>query len=729
MSTIQTPAGHLVDRLSRPQRLGVFGRRGVGKTTLLTMLYREAAGGRLDGLRLAAGNAATARYLVDRIGLLETGQPLPATLDQTELHFHLHGQGSRVELVVFDYQGEHVELGRDEPIRGFLRDCDAVWLCLDAALAADPAARWQAEQEVEQLAEDYLAVERAGEPHRPMALVVTRGDLLTDAGDVAAVRGLLEPLLGMTRHTLQMHCPWQGVFAVSSLGGRLSGAAPTLRPAGLDGPLHWLLHALQARDEARLERLWQIAGHDLPLLDRATRAFLRRHPEAATARGFRRRLTRARWRQRRRRLVAALGVLAGLVVTARASDTLGHRQLEGRLRAAGDDPAAQLAVWHTYQRWHPTRHWFLPGSLPRERQQIAALEQRRHDQQRDDQLARLRRLAADPDADPLASWAAFLRFRDDFPEHDLDSAGLALRDSLRQAADARRAEAAARLLRDLDRAEASWPLEKLAAEAARLATEQAGAPVEAELLRRRAGYLRRLDERAFAVARDYSAAQPLNFHTRREKYQTYLDRHPDGVHAAEARAAVERIPREWDRHDYLTLRDLWLRQPDDLEPLRGRGRAYLVAHPDGRYRRPVAELLRWCDRVAVANDYQVILKSASFSSRAAHLFSRGLSLSVEIEVAGVRYGPSAIVRRSYQPTWDYEFPRKVRWRRGDPVRIVVTDHYFWKRRVGDVTFDDPLALRRLTGTVELPAGTLRFSGDFTLPALPPADELPPPLSR
>ena len=41
------------ERLLRPQRIGIVGHRGVGKTTLLSMLYREASAGRLTGCRLA----------------------------------------------------------------------------------------------------------------------------------------------------------------------------------------------------------------------------------------------------------------------------------------------------------------------------------------------------------------------------------------------------------------------------------------------------------------------------------------------------------------------------------------------------------------------------------------------------------------------------------------------------------------------------------------------------
>src|SRR5258705_13986175 len=100
-----SPAGRLVERLCRPQRVGVFGHRGVGKTTLLTMMYREAVGGRLPELRLAAADARTANYLSDKILQLESGQALPATLAETDLRFHLYHGSVRLELLVKDYQG------------------------------------------------------------------------------------------------------------------------------------------------------------------------------------------------------------------------------------------------------------------------------------------------------------------------------------------------------------------------------------------------------------------------------------------------------------------------------------------------------------------------------------------------------------------------------------------------------------------------------------------------
>src|SRR5882757_9966830 len=101
MRRTPNPAVILAERLCRPQRIGVFGHRGVGKTTLLTMLYREAVGGRLPDLRLAAADARTADYLSDKVLQLEAGQPLPATLGETELRFHLyHHKGARLELVI-----------------------------------------------------------------------------------------------------------------------------------------------------------------------------------------------------------------------------------------------------------------------------------------------------------------------------------------------------------------------------------------------------------------------------------------------------------------------------------------------------------------------------------------------------------------------------------------------------------------------------------------------------
>src|SRR5262249_8032774 len=109
MPRTQSSVVEVAERLCRPQRIGVFGHRRVGQTTLLTLLYREAVGGRLSGLRLAAADARTAEYLSDKVLQLEAGQALPGTLAETDLRFHLYHKTARCQLVVKDYQGEHVE--------------------------------------------------------------------------------------------------------------------------------------------------------------------------------------------------------------------------------------------------------------------------------------------------------------------------------------------------------------------------------------------------------------------------------------------------------------------------------------------------------------------------------------------------------------------------------------------------------------------------------------------
>ncbi len=62
-------------RLTGPKRIGLFGHRNVGKTTLLAMFYRQASTGQVPGLRMAAANPAM-EYLAEKIGQIELGKPL-----------------------------------------------------------------------------------------------------------------------------------------------------------------------------------------------------------------------------------------------------------------------------------------------------------------------------------------------------------------------------------------------------------------------------------------------------------------------------------------------------------------------------------------------------------------------------------------------------------------------------------------------------------------------------
>jgi hypothetical protein len=715
MARSQGPAVAVAERLCRPQRVGVFGHRGVGKTTLLTLLYREAVGGRLADLRLAAADARTADYLSEKIVPLERGEALPATLAETDLRFHLYHKGARLDLLFKDYQGEHVELGRCEPIRDFLRDCDAVWFCLDAGGLADPATRLRRQQEVEQVVEDYLAAEAVAALHRPMALVLTKADLV--AAEAADIDAFAAQRLGMTRHALEAHAPRRGCFAVSSLGPRWPAA---LEPQGLDAPLVWLADALQAQDEARLEWLWS-AGVKLDVLKRCVAAFARRYPDAPATARHRGRLRALTSRRRRRRVAAGLLAAACLAMALGGYDIFGRRSAERFAADHGDDPAAVLAHWQTYQAQHPTRALFQPGATRAEEGRFRELAAEARRRECDARLADLRRRGADPDADPEAVWQQFLAFRADYPEADIDSDLQQLRDSVKARRDEQLAHKARQAFDELVSAEQrSSDLPVLLALSDRWLRNYPGQAPESDVRRRRDACLTRLDERDLEVARAYSAREPLNFQTRREHYQHYLDRHPDGAFRPEAEAALKAIDADWDRHDFRAVRDQYLAKPGDIAELVARCRTYLAVHPQGQFKDAAGDLLKWSERVTAPHEYKVTLRSGQFQNKVARLLSRGPDLSVELEVAGVRYGPSNIVVNRYDPDWNYEFTRPVRWKLGDKVIIRVTDHDWWNRVVVEIASDDSdvLGMRLLAGEANSGPNRLTFESDFALPALP-----------
>jgi hypothetical protein len=715
MARSQSPAVAVAERLCRPQRVGVFGHRGVGKTTLLTLLYREAVGGRLPDLRLAAADARTADYLSDKIIPLENGQTLPGTLAETDLRFHLYHKGTRLDLLFKDYQGEHVELGRTEPIRDFLRDCDAVWLCLDAGGLANPADRLRREQEVEQIVEDHLAAEAVASLHRPMALVLTKSDLLPpDALDVDAFAARK---LGMTRHAMEAHAPRRGCFAVSSLGPRWPTA---LEPHGLDAPLTWLALALQAQDEARLEWLWS-AGVKLDVLAGCVAAFGRRYPDSPGAGEHRQRLRALTRRRRLRRAVAGLAAVAAVMVALAGYDVLGRRGAERFAAEHGDEPGAVLANWQAFRDHHPTRSLFQPEATHDEEARLRELatESRRRDCE--SHLTELRRRAADPDADPEATWQDFVTFRTDYPEADVAADLHYLRDTVKARRDEQVAAKARQGYDELVSAEQrTSDLPVLLALADRWLRQFPGNPQEADVRHRRGAYLERLDDRDLEAARAYSAREPLNFHTRREQYQRYLDRHPDGRLRSEAEAALRTIDAEWDRHDFRAVRDHFLAKPGETDELVARCRAYLAVHPQGQFKDAATELLRWTERVTASNEYRVTLRGGHFEKSVARFFSRGPDLSVELEVAGVRYGPSNITVNQYDPTWNYQFNRPVRWKLGDKVIIRVTDHDWKDRVVVEIASNDgePLGMRLLSGEANSGANRVTFESDFALPVLP-----------
>src|SRR5689334_20211824 len=180
--THTTDLDDLEERLTGAKRIALFGHRNVGKTTLLAMFYRQASTGQVPGLRLAAGDATSAEYLAEKIGQIESGEPPAGTLAETELRLRLYHGAARFDLIVKDYQGEHVTLGSDEPIQQFFADCDAVLLCLDPEGPATPAERRRRQQEVEELLERYIARSDDATTGRPVALVLTKFDRVLARG-------------------------------------------------------------------------------------------------------------------------------------------------------------------------------------------------------------------------------------------------------------------------------------------------------------------------------------------------------------------------------------------------------------------------------------------------------------------------------------------------------------------------------------------------------------------
>jgi hypothetical protein len=222
---------------------------------------------------------------------------------------------------------------------------------------------------------------------------------------------LADQHFGMTRHALRVHCPQNGLFAVSSLGTLGADADGWVK--SLAEPLAWLTETLQPLDESRLERLWSLAGNRLALLDRCVACLAQRYPEAPATATFQRRLAELHRRRRRRWSLAGLASAACLVAGMWTYDAVGYQQA---LRVETDHPeapASVLANWHEYESWHPTRHW-TTLSAEHEAQRNDALAQQIHEQERDRRLHQLRLQAADPDADAGAVWqplraAAILR--------------------------------------------------------------------------------------------------------------------------------------------------------------------------------------------------------------------------------------------------------------------------------------------------------------------------------
>jgi hypothetical protein len=417
-------------------------------------------------------------------------------------------------------------------------------------------------------------------------------------------------------------------------------------------------------------------------------------------------------------LVAVTAVL-GLAVG--GYDALGYRQAVRFESEHADEPAAVLQSWQEFCAWHPTRNVIWPGAAQAEEEHLATLGEHVRKVRYAQDLAALRQQAGDPDADPEAAWQRYGEFRaahaEAAPGPEVASVRAALKARRDQEVERRAEQAYAQLVRAGNE---GVDLSVLLAQADQYLRDYHETEREPEVRKLRAAYLLRLDERDIDAARSYSATRPLNFQTRQERYQQYLDKHPLGTFAKEATDALKAIDTQWDRNDFRAVRDHFTARPGDVAELVARCRSYLAAHPQGRFTAAAAELLRWSERVTAPGEYRVILRSGDFEHSIARWLSRGPDLSVELEVAGIRYGPSTIVRNRYDPDWDYEFPRRIRWKLGDAVRIRVTDHDYWPRVVLDIQSDqsDPLAFRFLCGDTWAGANHLTFSSDFSMPVLP-----------
>ena len=720
----------LAERLCRPQRVGLFGHRGVGKTTLLTMLYREAVAGRLPGLRLAAGDAATANYLGDKLQQLESGSVLPATLAETELRFNLYHGDTRLELIVKDYQGEQVALGRQEPIRDFLRDCDAVLLCFDPAMLDSHRERITGEQEAEQVIEDYLALERGDCPHRPMALVLTKADLLpakpAGVSEELWLTDLIGDTFGMTLHALRQHAPTNSLFAVSSLGARNREMRQTeLHPWNLERPLPWLVDSLQAQDETRIDKLLETAAGNVAVLDQAVRCHAQRYPGSPRRAEFAQRLRQARVRRMRKRsLIAAMVVfLAGAGLW--AADTMRYHSAKSFARSS-DDLEAVRERWQDYAS-SPLSIGYRDSA----EENLRETETKLREQKREQALTSLHRLADDSGARTTAVLTSLRKFAEEFADTpNLNELRTGITRKVQTLREREAQEALDALIKNeyltagkKEGEAARKHLEGLVAQADRVMEEFGDTALAAKIHEKRTGYIRRIDEQDFDTALTYSRTSPLNFATRKERYGQYLSRHPQGGFAKEANAAIAEIENAWDKHDFRQVRDLYVKKPAEFDELTARCTRYLAVHDTGRYRDKARELIAWAGRVNQQRDYTVKVVKGDFSTKLGRWFTRGPDLSVTIEVNGIKHGPTNVLKNNYDPKWDYEFPRSVTWKPGDTVRIIVRDHDFWGRTIIDYESSDgdKLAMRMLSGKFEHDEHAIWFESDFRVPTVPEID--------
>lgn len=798
-------------RLTGPKRIGFFGYRNVGKTTLLAMLYRQASTGQIPGCRLASLDSTTAEYLSDKIAQIESGEPPAGTMAETDLRLRLYHGPARMDLTVKDYQGEHVALGSREPIRDFLADCDAILLCLDPESALRPADRRRRQQEIEILLEQCLEQSERTQMHRPVALVLTKFDRVLaghharqlgtsrrsrqleydDDGEYeeeadyvvdrrvparrpspglpalspGEIERLVESQYGMTAHALATHARRSAVFAVSSYGFGASddGRPPhQLNPIGLEGPLTWLADQLESSDRDQLEWLWDLAPDDLARLGRCLKSYDRRYPDSPHARQFRKKLGRLKRAKLGRRVVTTVG-LAGLAVGGLAAYDMGGYRMAVRFEQGNAAPAV-AQNWVETRSWHPTLGLFFPkaeedararsakwavaaaeqqvnlgtaspevkkelaelkNKAPELAPAIAKVEAAQDRRQHDELWKQIQADLAIPGENPAKLRDRLVEFMRQFPtsSHRDEATGqiVKLADQMAKSAserDRRRVEnlgIAARMPKA--------DLQDVLRQARLFMDQNPDTDLRQELEGLIADVSGKIDERDIETAREYSRKYPTNFSTRLERYQDYLKTHASGgKFVSEAMEAKTRIMQDWDTYAYRQAYDHLLDHPEDINEVTRLLRDYVRDHADGKYSKTAREFIAWWDKVHQPQTYKVTLRRGDFDdANTKYLSGGGPDLSVIIEVAGVRYGPSPIVKNNVKPIWDWTLPKPVVWKLGDPISIEITDHDWWDSPVDSYKSkpNDPLALKSLGGSIKCDNGSrLTLATDFRMPELP-----------
>ncbi len=771
MATDRAKLDALERRLTGPKRIALFGHRAVGKTTLLAMFYREASSGRIENIRLAATDSRTAEYLADKIERIDAGESPAGTLSETELALRLYRGPAKIDLIVRDYQGEHVGLGSEAEIFEFFKGCDAVLLCLDPEGSDSSAGKRRRQQEVEFLIEQYLGSSEDTTIGRPIALLVTKYDqVLAEGGpEPDRVEELVVEHYGMTRYAIESHAPRSGLFAVSSYGteGSSDGIPPSnLEPMGLEGPIRWLVDELEQTDRELLDWLFDLAPNDRPRLKRAFRAFARRYPHSPRLIEYRRRLRQLGRFQSIRGVGGALVSLLVLIGGLAAYDAIGYH-FAVEYEQGGYSPVEVHQNWQSFLQWHPTQWIFWPDESKdaRERYQSTLVQatlirneagSEPYDRRRDELVdlkvqAPEHREAINEAESELDRQEAESRWREihaealvpsTAPEERLEL----IRTFLREYPDSPQAESALKLatsiqtefeanqsLRDRELVDA-WKIDAklpdpdyqgLIEQARIFLQERPASETGSEVRTLMEEWLAKLDERDFqrALAFEESSSRS-DFDEQIRRYRNYLIAHESGGQFAEqAKEAIDRIEVRRDTYLYRIAYDHWSEHPSDLPEVARRLQAYRDASPEGAYRSVAKRFIGWWDRIRETQPYEVTLvRGAVDSDFTKRMAGAGPNLSVTVWVNGRKYGPSPVIPDRLEPVWNYRFPGYVKWKYGDDVLIKVVDHDWSDTTIATLrSGDDPLAIRVLSGIVQPSKQKgkilLEFRSNFRMPSL------------